>query len=299
MQSRRMKLILTIAVIAASVLPALDAHAVSPQPMPKVGEEYEISKSYDSSQRTSDGSSSGSSRGQDTILERVIGVRETGLELEYDLPKDATAADRARSWQFPVRVFKPTNGPMQLLNRRELEVRLEGWLKAAGWTRAVCGRWIFTWNAFRIECDPHSVIKTIEAFDLRSADIREGAPYQVAEARGPESLARKTTGPGGATFAVVLEVDPVAVRRARAESDVVVGEIMRKPVTLDAALGERAKEIVSGSISVTLDTDAAGNVRRRTKVTKLETKGPDGRSESETLKETVERSLVSGRAAQR
>jgi len=286
------QVMLFMATIAGLLLLANDARGESPQSAPKVGEEYEISKRYETSQQTSDGSS-GSSRGRDTILERVIGVREGGLELEYDLPKNATVEDRARSWQFPVRVFRPTNGSMQLLNRLELEARVEGWLKAAGWTRAVRGRWIFTWNAFRIECDPQSVIKTVEAFDLRSADLREGAPYQETEARGPGTLTRKAAGPNGATFAVVMEIDPDAVRRARADSDVAVGEIMRKPVTLDAALRERAKESVSGTISVTFDTDSARNVRWRTKVTKVETKGPDGRSESQTVTETVERRPVS------
>ena len=286
------QMMLFMATIAGLLLLANDARGESPQSAPKVGEEYEISKRYETSQQTGDGSS-GSSRGRDTILERVIGVREGGLELEYDLPKNATAEDRARSWQFPVRVFRPTNGSMQLLNRSELEARVDGWLKAAGWTHAVCGRWIFTWNAFRIECDPQSVIKTVEAFDLRSADLREGAPYQETEARGPGTLTRKAAGPNGATFAVVMEIDPDAVRRARADSDVAVGEIMRKPVTLDAALRERAKESVSGTISVTFDTDSAGNVRWRTKVTKVETKGPDGRSERQTVTETVERRPVS------
>ena len=283
-----------MAILAALFLPANNARGESPQSAPKVGEEFEIDKRYETSQQTSDGSSSGHSRGRDTILERVIGVREGGLELEYDLPKDATAEDRARNWQFPVRVFRLPSGPMQLRNRPELEARVEGWLKAAGWTRAVCGRWIFTWNAFRIECDPQSVIKILEALDLRSVDLRDGAPYQEAEARGPGTLTRKAAGPNGETFAVAMEVDPDAVRRARAESDVAVGEIMQKPVTLDAALRARANESVSGTISVTFDTDAGGHVRRRTKVTKVETKGPDGRSESQTATETVERRPVSG-----
>ena len=282
------QVMLFMATIAALFLLAHDARGESPQSVPKVGEEYEISKRYETSQLTSDGSS-GSSRGRDAILERVIGMREGGLELEYDLPKDTKAEDRARSWQFPVRVFRPTNGSIQLLNGPELEARVDGWLKAAGWTRAVCGQWVFTWNAFRIECDPLSAIKTVEAFDLTSADLREGASYHETEARGPGTLTRKATGSNSATFAVVMEIDPDAVRRARADSDVAVGEIMQKPVMLDMALRERAKESVSGTISVTFDTDSSGNVRSRTKVTKVETKGPDGRSESQTVTETVER----------
>lgn len=294
MQSARMKLNGIMAVISALLLPDIDARAESPQSTPNVGDEYEISKSYETSQQTSDGSSSGSSSGRDTILERVIGVREAGLELEYDHPKDATTEDKARSWQFPVRIFKPSIGPMQLLNRSELEARVEGWLKAAKWTRAVCGRWIFTWNAFRIECDPQSVIKTIEAFDLRSADLREGAPYRETAACGSGKLARKA-GPDGPIFTTEMPVDPEAVHRARAESDVVVGELMNKPVTLDAALGERAKAAVSGTISITFNADSTGNARRRTKVTKLQTKGPDGRSETETVTEILERRRISPR----
>lgn len=283
-----LQLVLFTITIAALLFLANAARSESLRGAPRVGEEHEISKRYKTVEETSDGSS-GSSSGRDTIFERVIGVREDGLELEFDLPKEATAEERARNWQFPARVFRPTKGPMQLLNRPELEARIDGWLKAAGWTRATCGHWIFTWNAFRIECDPESVIKAIEPFDLRSAGILEGASYQEAEASDSGILARKSTGPDGATFAVVLEINPDTVRRARAESDVAVGEIIQKPVTLDAALQERAKEDVSGTISVTLETDPSGNIWRRTKVTKVATKRSDGRTESQTVTETVER----------
>jgi len=285
---------LFLATISSLLLLANTARSEPLQSAPKVGEEYEISKSYETSEQTSDGSS-GSSRGRDVLIERVIAVRDDGLELEYDLPKDATAADRARSWQLPARVFRPHNGSMQLLNGRELESRVDAWLKAAGWTRAACGHWIFTWNAFRIECDPQSVLKTVEAFDLGSAVVREGASYRDIEAKGAGTLTKKTAGPNGETFTVVMEIDPDAVRRARAESDVAVGEIMQKPVTLEAALRERANETVTGTISVTFDTDPTGNTRSRTKVTKVETKRPDGRSESRTVTETVERHPVSDR----
>ena len=182
-----------------------------------------------------------------------------------------------------------------MLNGPELEARVDGWLKAAGWPRTVCGHWIFTWNAFRIECDPQSVIKTVESLDLRSADLRDGAPYKETGARGRGTLTKKVTGPDDTIFAVEMPVDPDAVRRARAESDVAVGEVMNKPVTLDAALRKRAREIVWGTFSVTFETDSAGNVRRRTRVTKLDIKAPDGQSETVTVTETLERRPISGR----
>jgi hypothetical protein len=288
----RMKLIGFWGMVAALLLPVIVARAGALAFAPQVGDTYELTLSRDSAQQGSD-RSSGSSHDKDTIIERVVGLRTDGLELEYDLPNAATADERASNWQFPARVFKPFRGPPQLLNGAELESRVGEWLKAAGWSRTVCGHLIFTWNAFRIECDPQSVIKTVQSFDLRSADVREGDPYQETDARGSGKLARKEAGPDGAIFAVEMPVDPDAVRRARAESDVAVGEMMNKPVSLDAALLERAGEIVSGTISVAFETDQAEIVRRRTKVTKLDIKKANGRSETQTVTETLERRLIS------
>lgn len=292
------RMMLLIATLGALLSLPNAACSESPPSAPKVREVYEISKKYETTSQSSDGSQ-GTSSGLEAVLERVIAVQGGGVELEFDLPKEATAEDRARSWQFPVRVFRANDGSMRLLNGSELERRNDEWLKAAGLTRAACGHWIFTWNAFRIDCDPESAIKLVEAFDLRSARIREGASYKDTEARSPGTLTRKSADPDGATFAVVMEIDPDAVRRGRAESDVAVGEMTQKPVTLDAALRERAKDEVSGTISVTFDTDSAGNIQRRTRVTSIETKRPDGKSETQTVTETVERRSVPGPPAGR
>ena len=284
------------AVAVALLLLAVDARSDSAKLFPKVGEEYDIITSYETSSRTN-GTSSGSSRGRNMYVERVIGARDGGLEMEYDLPSQVPAEARARVWQFSARVFRPSNGPMQLINRAELEMRVDTWLSAAGLPHSACGGWYFTWNAFRVECDPETIIETIHTFDLLSVDLREGALYQDPLALSPGKLTRTANGPNGPRFAVVMEVDPDAVRRARAESDVIAGEIMQTPVTLDAALHERAREAVSGTIEVTFDADAAGNAWRRTKVTRLQFDGPGKRSETETATETVERRLVSGSSA--
>lgn len=254
-----------------------------------VGDEVVIRKSYETSNEASDGSSSGSSSGHDSLLERIVAVRDDGRELIYDLPKSATKEDRARSWQFPAHVFQPNHGTVKLLNRDDLEARLVIWLKSAGWDRSVCGRLIFTWNAFRIECKPESVIDTINAFDLRAGDIREGAPYSDDDATAPGTLVRRASLPKVETFTAELEVNPDVVLRARAKLDVAVGELMQKPVSLEAALLERRKEDVSGNLSVTLDIDDAGQVIRRVRVVRLKTKRPDGSTETETKTETVER----------
>ncbi len=255
---------------------------------PNVGDEYKITKSYETSSETS-GGSSGSSSGSTTIIERVIGVRADGLEIEYDFPKRTSDEARARTWQLPVRVFRPSIGPMQLLNRPELEARVEVWLQTFGMTREACGKWTFTWNAFRIDCDPASVIDMLNTFDLRAEHPDDGAPYDDAEAISPGKLKRKAAGRDRETFSVMLKVDPDVVRRAKAESDVIAGDLLNEPVTLEEALAKRAMEAVTGTITVTLDADLEGNVWQRTRVVEVETKLADGRHEISTAIETVER----------
>src|SRR5258708_22456157 len=145
----RMRLIGLMGMVPALLSPAIVARAGALSPAPQVGDTYEITLAKDSAQQGSNGSS-GSSHDKDTIIERVIGLRAEGLELQYDLPNDATPDDRARSWHFPARIFKPFGGPPQLLNGSELDARVDAWLKGSGWPRTVCGHYVFTVNAFLI-----------------------------------------------------------------------------------------------------------------------------------------------------
>jgi len=285
-----MKWFCVVACLAAAFLPGT-VIGQPPQSTPQIGDTHEITLQRDSKEESSDGSS-GSTHDLWTVIERVVAVREDGLELEYDHPSDVSAEEKASDWQFPVRVFRPARGPIQLLNATELETRIDSWLKAAKLTRAMCGHWIFTWNAFQIECDPQSAIKTVEGYDLRSTELREGLPYRMKGALSAAPLTQKRAGPSGATFTAQLSVDPEAVRRSHAESDVVIGEIMQKPITLDAAVQARAKESISGTILVTFETDASGLPRRRTTVTELQVKGADGALTKKTITEVLERRAI-------
>jgi hypothetical protein len=73
----RMKLIGFVGIAAALLLPAIVARTGALPLAPQVGDTYEITLS------------AGSSHDKDTIIERVIGLRADGVELEYDLPKAA------------------------------------------------------------------------------------------------------------------------------------------------------------------------------------------------------------------
>lgn len=259
--------------LIALLLPAWPAHA-GQEPQARVGDIYEIVRTQEMSESTGEGPA-GSSFDRDTMSERVIAVRDGGLELEYDSPAGTTAEERAQDWHLPARVFKPTHGAAQLLNQAELEARIDPWLRAANWTRAICGHWIFTWNAFQIDCDPQAVLTGIARFDLRPDDLRAGAPYREPEALAAAPLRRRDVRTDGATFVVELAIDPESVRHAEAYGDQVVGEIMRKPVSLDAAMRAHAAERIAGTMTIMFETDAAGVVRKRN-VAKLEIRKPDG-----------------------
>jgi hypothetical protein len=266
-----MKRLLAIALLALP-LPAFAQSAA-----PQVGDSIEILRQNQTVQQ-SEGSSSSSSN-TDGLVERVTAVRPDGIELEYDVPQGSDGG-----WQFPVRVFRPLRGPLHLVNAKALETRVDAWLQRGGMTRAACGHWVMGWNAFRIECDPQSVLKTIEGLQIEPADLREGAPFTAPGARGSAPLIKK-----GNRFTVELSIDPEVVRRARIDSDIAAAEINGQKLTADAARRAHAGDAISGTIAVTFDLDANGHVGRRTTVTRAQIKGADGRVETNTATEIVER----------
>lgn len=269
------------------------AQAAAEWPKPHAGDTYRIERINDASEQR-DGGMTGSSYDRDALIERVIAVRDTGIELEYDLP-DPTPRERDISWQFPARVFRPFEGPAQLLNAADVQARADRWLRRAKLDRAACGHWTFTWTAIKIECDPQSAIRIADAFDFGVTDLHDGALYRNADARAPAPLTRRGSVSGGTTFTVDLAIDPDKIREARAEADLVTAEILRKPLTRDDALRAHSKEDISGTISVTFETDPAGRPRRRTTVTKTVIKGADGKVETRTATETLTRRLISQR----
>lgn len=277
---------------AALLLPA----TVAPAEPLRAGEAYEIAIRSEMSQQGSDESQS-SARSNSGLVERVLAVRDDGVELEYDLPPDVPAEDRARQWQFPVRVLKPAAGPLQLLNRPELESRAARWLEAAGMPGLVCGQWIFTWTAIRIDCDPQTVLDSLEAMDLHPAALQDGALFGDPAARAPAPLRRQAGRSQGETLSVVLAVDPDVVRRERAEADRIVAQMMGPAAAEDT--GRAGREVVdaSGTIRISIETDAGGRMRRRVKVTELDVRRRDGVTESSRTTETLDRRRLPESAA--
>lgn len=246
-----------------AALIALAAPVARAQNADQVGDAYEINVQIVSESRSE--GSSGNSRSGYALVERVIAVRDGGVELEFDLPGDTSAEDRARSWQYPARVFKLAGEPFQLLNAPELEARVRTWLTHWQIPEEACGRWVFTWTAIKIECDPQSVLGALELFDLRPSDISGS----------------------------VEPVDPEPLRQERAESDVAVAQMLGEtPPTLEAALQAHAADRYEGTITSTYETDAAGRVTGRTVVADLQITEADGSVERRTTTTTIERRRV-------
>ena len=252
------------------------------------GDVFRITLTYSSESKGDNGSSS-SSRGGHKYVERVDAVGPEGTERTFDITLEPGDERRLIVWQFPARVLEGPDGTLELLNRDDLERRRDAWLEAAEIPAEACGSWYFTWNAFQVECDPNTILETIRSITIQPPDLSEGELYEHPMALSPGRLAAERSASEGSIYSVVLEVDPDAVRRAEARSDVVVGEIMREPVLFKSAYAERAKEQISGTIEVTLEARGDGTVWKRSTSTEIEKRLPDGTSEHETSLEVIER----------
>jgi hypothetical protein len=258
-------------------------------PAARVGDAFQINIDREMEEHGNrDDSSRATSADRDSYVERIAALRPNGVVLEYDLPATTSAEDRARTWQFPFQVLKTPDGSLQLVNASELSARVDRWLKAAGMPRAICGKLIFTWNAFRIDCDPQSTVRWVATVMLPDK-LAAGSSFTDPDAQAPVILR-----PVGADkLLATLQVDPAAIRRERAETDVGVAELTRKAVTMDAALKAHEAETVTGTIAVTFDLDLMGRVRRRTRVRTVHIAWPNGRIDTQTVTETVTRTPLS------
>jgi hypothetical protein len=277
----------TMLSLVAMVFGSVPAVASLPPPaMPQVGAAWLLV--IDHQEATQSANRSGSSSGHDALVERVIAVAADGVTYEYDLPPDATSDDRARQWQLPVQLFRATTGDVQIVDVAALERRIDAWLRRARMTRADCGRQIFTWNLFRVDCDTSNAISVIERFLTPREPMAEGViathPYALAAGR----FSRAVDG----SYLASLEIDPEAARRSKAEGAVMVGNITNDPVTVDAATATWARAAISGTIAIRIEPDADGRVYRRVTHTSVVITGMGDDDEQVTATETLTRTPI-------
>ena len=254
------------------------------QSVDHVGDTYEIRLEQES--RSEGAGSSSNSRSQNTLIERVLEV------LEFDLTRATSGDDRDREWQFPARVQRFNDGRLLLINTEELIVRNSLWLERGGMNSSDCGRWVFTWNAFKIECDPQSVLAVLEPYILRLSELRDGA---YLEEEGTVEPARLNGLP--ADVSEILQanftVDPDAVRRQNANTDIIIAQIRGDaPLDLETALALRSSDDISGRLTVTIETDTTGQIIRRVRNTQIEVVKTDGTTEITHATQTAIRNRI-------
>lgn len=260
-------------ILAASCALGFHLSAPAHAQVMQAGDGYELQLEYSNQYRGDSGS--GSSNGRETIVVRLIAERDGGQELEYDHPAGATERDRLRDWQLPARIFIGADGTRTLLNVAELEERRDRFLKSIELTPEACGRWIFTWNAFKIECDPQSAWTILNSFQLQPLTLADGAQFTLPGAAGSGPMACKLQPDGGQVCSVTLPIDAATVRKGLAESDVVVAEFSGTPIALADAVKSREAMTISGTIEVIFEADSAGAVNKRTTVVRMEQSGSD------------------------
>lgn len=256
--------------------------AAAPGPAAAPDRGHLVRSSYQT-RETGEGSNS-SSNGSDTVVERLIERRGSSEVIELDYTAD-TPQESRNSWQLPVRFLRTPGGDIQLLNPAEMEARVDPWLRRAKLTRAICGRTIFTWNAFTIRCDLESVKEFIATYDLRSFTPREGAAYKAKGALAEVPLRRQQAG-SAQVLTATSAIDPEHFRDAAVETAILVAEISGEKLTPEQARRRFAGNRYSGTITTTFTLDAGGEANRRVEQLKLQLvdeDGPSRREETRTL----------------
>lgn len=254
-----------------------------------VGDQFQIILFHKSESRGENGSSSSSSGGHE-YLEHILSVGEDGVQRRYDVPLDPDDDGRLINWQFPVRVIEGRDGSMEILNRVELENRRDAWLEAAEIPFEACGTWYFTWNAFQVECDPNAILETIKAIKIQPENLVDGAAFNHPAALNPGRL--KSVEGDSATFSVEMTISADYFHRTNAESDVVVGQIMREPISFEEAYAKRKSEQITGKIKVFLKANADGQVREQTTSIETVKTKVGGEVESGISTETIKRKRI-------
>ena len=126
-------------------------------------EAYRITVSYETESKSDTGS--GSSSGRNSYIERILQDGPDGIVREYDVFLEPGQERHLSDWQYPFRV-RQSGSDAELLDRDEMIARRNAWLAAAEIPMESCGRHVFTWNVFRIECYPDHVVELLETVQI-------------------------------------------------------------------------------------------------------------------------------------
>ncbi|MEW4449511.1 hypothetical protein [Qipengyuania sp. JC766] len=249
---------------------------------------YLLQYEYETSTQEVSGHGQSSSGGTQSLAEHAIATTAEGLEIEYSIPGDPDEVRGNDMWMYPARVLVRPDGSKRLLNESEIIARRDLWLDEAGWTKEQCGRWLFTWTAVKIECDPQAVLESIEGYGLRPAPLRPGTQFELPEYGISGLLEDRGTRNGRQVLFLSAPVDPQTVRDQEARTREIVAEISGGTLPVDDT--SSGSEIdASGTIEIEFEIDEAGLVWKKTETVEMLVTGLDRGDEERTAKRTLTR----------
>lgn len=239
------------------------------------------------------GDSSGSSRGGNAYREEVRtdaeGCRIRIFDIDdADGPKRPLAA-----WQMPIVLRECPGAAVVIANRDEMLARRDAFLAAMNVTAEVCGSHYFTWNVFRIECDPDESLARLADFDLVSVRLEDGAEYALPGTGTSVTLRRQADGlPGQLVFAGCAVVDPDYMRENAAETIRVVAEVSGEKVTKDEAIAQIAGHQFSGKRTITFVAEPGAGLITATQTGEMREIDADGAIETRKIEVVTTRQRV-------
>ncbi len=243
--------------------------------------------------KTSTGSS-GSSRSRSAIIERTIGNKDGGLELEYSFPGSDIPENDA--WKLPARVLFKPGSSIKLLNEAEIEERLGKYLEKHPEIRKQCGEVVFTWTAFEIHCNANHVVDVIESFNLYLGTLSEGKLYEETAALAPAPLREISSSNNKKIYEVELALDPALLQseyeKAMEQVASITGDNVSSIISSSLKLTGEDNPKFSGKRLVTIETAANGLVVRIQRETTTTIRGGGSYHETRKQKETLERQPI-------
>lgn len=214
-------------------------------------EHYSITTRY--STVSEGGGSSGSSRGSNAYREEVRTDAEGCRLRQFDIDDTDGRKRPLSQWQMPIVVRQCPGAAPALANRDAMLARRDAFLAAMNVTTDVCGAHYFTWNVFRIDCDPDEAVDRLAEIDLGSIRLEDGAEYALPDTGTRVTLRRKASEvPGQILFAGSAAIDPEYLRSRAAETIMVVAEVSGEKMTRDEAISQIAGRRYSGESAITL-----------------------------------------------
>lgn len=230
-----------------------------------------------------------SSRGHQTLSERPIRETAAGTEIEYAPPGPPEEVRDNASWMFPLRLLVTSDGRKTVLNPEQLETRLTAWLEKADWSREVCSKWLFTWIAIQVRCDPGAAIEAVETFGMRPGQITEGAQFEPAGALVPVVLTWTGFRDGRMVLSAVARIDPQFVRAGATETALVVAQISGEDLSAEDAALQAAGIGATGTLTVEFEVDEAGLIWKRVDTSEIVMTGGNNGDEVRRSSQTVTR----------